>query len=78
VRDHARDITGTKDAREAKSRTLCHHRLDDETDERAHARRPLMIDGFNQGWIDFADHRAGAPRARTTIDEVIADIVNQG
>ena len=39
--------------------------------------RMQMIDGFNQGWIDFADHGAGARKAPTTIDQVIADIVAQ-
>lgn len=37
--------------------------------------RMQMIDGFNQGWIDFADCGAGARKATTTIDQVIADIV---
>jgi len=37
--------------------------------------RMQMIDGFNQGWIDFADRGAHARKATTTIDQVIADIV---
>jgi uncharacterized protein YbjT (DUF2867 family) len=37
--------------------------------------RMQMIDGFNQGWIDFADHGAHARKGMTTIDQVIADIV---
>jgi uncharacterized protein YbjT (DUF2867 family) len=37
--------------------------------------RMQMIDGFNQGWIDFADHGAAARKATTTIDRVIAGIV---
>jgi NAD(P)H dehydrogenase (quinone) len=37
--------------------------------------RMQMIDGFNQGWIDFADRGAHAHKATTTIDQVIADIV---
>lgn len=37
--------------------------------------RMQMIDGFNQGWIDFVDRGAGGPKATTTIDQVIADIV---
>ena len=37
--------------------------------------RMQMIDGFNQGWIDFADGGAHARKATTTIDQVIADIV---
>lgn len=37
--------------------------------------RMQMIDGFNQGWIDFADYGAHARKGMTTIDQVIADIV---
>jgi uncharacterized protein YbjT (DUF2867 family) len=37
--------------------------------------RMQMIDGFNQGWIDFADRGAHARKATATIDQVIADIV---
>jgi uncharacterized protein YbjT (DUF2867 family) len=37
--------------------------------------RLQMIDGFNQGWIDFADRGAHARKATTTIDQVIAEIV---
>ncbi|HEX7851049.1 MAG TPA: NmrA family NAD(P)-binding protein [Sphingomonas sp.] len=37
--------------------------------------RMQMIDGFNQGWIDFADRGAHARKAATTIDQVIAAIV---
>jgi NAD(P)H dehydrogenase (quinone) len=37
--------------------------------------RTQMIDGFNQGWIDFANRGAGARKATTTIEQVIADIV---
>ena len=40
--------------------------------------RMQMIDGFNQGWIDFADRGAHARKASTTIDQVIAAIVAQG
>jgi uncharacterized protein YbjT (DUF2867 family) len=40
--------------------------------------RMQMIDGFNQGWIDFADHGADARKATTTIDQIIADIVARG
>jgi uncharacterized protein YbjT (DUF2867 family) len=39
--------------------------------------RKQMIDGFNQGWIDFADGGAHARKATTTIDQVIADIVTR-
>jgi len=37
--------------------------------------RMQMIDGFNQGWIDFADHGAATRKAPTSLDEVIAEIV---
>jgi uncharacterized protein YbjT (DUF2867 family) len=37
--------------------------------------RMQMINGFNQGWIDFADRGANAQKGVTTIDQVIADIV---
>jgi uncharacterized protein YbjT (DUF2867 family) len=37
--------------------------------------RMQMIDGFNQGWIDFADQRAHARKGATSIDQVIAGIV---
>jgi uncharacterized protein YbjT (DUF2867 family) len=37
--------------------------------------RMQMIDGFNQGWIDFADRGANAHKGVTPIDQVIADIV---
>jgi hypothetical protein len=36
-----------------------------------------MVDGFNEGWIDFegdGEHRKGA----TTLDAVIAGLVNKG
>ena len=37
--------------------------------------RMQMIDGFNQGWIDFADQGAHARKGKTTIDQVIGDVV---
>jgi len=40
--------------------------------------RMQMIDGFNQGWIDFADGGANARKGTTTIDQAIADIVTCG
>jgi hypothetical protein len=36
-----------------------------------------MIDGFNQGWIDFADHGAHSRKGMISIDQVIADIVTR-
>jgi len=37
--------------------------------------RMQMIDGFNQGWVDFPDRGAHARKGTTSIDQVIADIV---
>jgi uncharacterized protein YbjT (DUF2867 family) len=39
--------------------------------------RMQMIDGFNQGWIDFADHGAHSRKGMISIDQVIADIVTR-
>jgi NAD(P)H dehydrogenase (quinone) len=42
-------------------------------------RNPLpriqMIDGFNEGWIDFTDHGKHARKGPTTIDEAISTLV---
>jgi hypothetical protein len=40
--------------------------------------RMQMIDGFNEGWIDFRDKGAGARKSRVSIDEVIAALVSGG
>ena len=37
--------------------------------------RIQMLDGFNQGWIEFADRGAGARKGQLGIDEVIAALV---
>jgi NAD(P)H dehydrogenase (quinone) len=37
--------------------------------------RMQMIDGFNEGWIDFADQGAKARKGRIGIDEAIATLV---
>jgi hypothetical protein len=37
--------------------------------------RMQMIDGFNQGWIDFPDRGASARKGRVALDRVIADLV---
>ncbi|MBZ9936015.1 NAD(P)H-binding protein [Mesorhizobium sp. BR1-1-16] len=37
--------------------------------------RIRMIDGFNEGWIDFADHGRGARKGTITIETVIAELV---
>jgi hypothetical protein len=34
-----------------------------------------MIDGFNEGWIDFADQGRTARKGVTTIESVIAGLV---
>jgi NAD(P)H dehydrogenase (quinone) len=34
--------------------------------------RMQMIDGFNEGWIDFKNKGANGPKGRVTIDEAIA------
>ena len=37
--------------------------------------RIRMIDGFNEGWIDFADQGRTARKGVTTIESVIAGLV---
>jgi uncharacterized protein YbjT (DUF2867 family) len=39
--------------------------------------RMQMVDGFNAGWIDFADQGAGARKGRIGIDEAIARLVGR-
>jgi hypothetical protein len=34
--------------------------------------RMQMIDGFNEGWIDFKTQSANSRRGRVTIDQAIA------
>lgn len=36
--------------------------------------RMQMLDGFNQGWIEFADKGAGARRGKITLEQVIAKL----
>ncbi len=36
--------------------------------------RMQMIDGFNEGWIDFKTHGANSRKGRVTIDEAIATL----
>ena len=38
--------------------------------------RMRMLDGFNEGWIDFANEGANAIKGRVCVDEVIAALVN--
>jgi uncharacterized protein YbjT (DUF2867 family) len=40
--------------------------------------RMQMVDGFNEGWIDFRDKGAGVRKGRVSIDEVIATLVSGG
>jgi hypothetical protein len=40
--------------------------------------RMQMVDGFNEGWIDFPDRGAGARKGQVTIDQAIDAIVNKG
>ncbi|UPJ71849.1 NmrA family NAD(P)-binding protein [Bradyrhizobium sp. 187] len=42
------------------------------------APRIQMIDGFNQGWIDFQDQGSGSRKGDVTIDEAIAALVKEG
>lgn len=37
--------------------------------------RMQMLDGFNEGWIDFRDHGAHARKGRIGIDDAIASLV---
>jgi len=37
--------------------------------------RMHMLDGFNEGWIDFSDHGHSAVKGKTPLREVIAELV---
>jgi NAD(P)H dehydrogenase (quinone) len=39
--------------------------------------RIQMIEGFNAGWIDFADHGAHARKGSTSIDQAIATLIQR-
>ena len=39
--------------------------------------RMQMIDGFNEGWIDFKTQGANSPKGRVTIDEAIATLLSR-
>lgn len=45
-------------------------------------RNPLprirMIDGFNEGWIEFRDHGRSAIKGSTTLESVVAELVKPG
>ena len=34
-----------------------------------------MLDGFNEGWIEFSDYGRSAFKDTTTLDSVIAELV---
>jgi hypothetical protein len=36
-----------------------------------------MLDGFNEGWIDFTDKHAAARKGRVTIEEAITALVQR-
>jgi uncharacterized protein YbjT (DUF2867 family) len=38
--------------------------------------RIRMLDGFNEGWIEFRDHGRAAMKGTTTLESVIADLVD--
>ncbi len=40
--------------------------------------RMQMVDGFNQGWIDFPGHGVGARKGRISLDAAIATLVGKG
>jgi len=40
--------------------------------------RIRMLDGFNEGWIEFGDRGLSARKGSTTLDTVIADLVRAG
>ncbi len=39
------------------------------------APRIRMLDGFNEGWIEFSDHGRSAVKGTTTLDSAIAELV---
>jgi uncharacterized protein YbjT (DUF2867 family) len=39
--------------------------------------RMQMVDGFNEGWIDFFDRGAGARKGSVTIDQAITTLMNK-
>jgi hypothetical protein len=34
-----------------------------------------MLDGFNEGWIEFSEHGRSAVKGMTTLDGVVAELV---
>jgi hypothetical protein len=39
--------------------------------------RMQMIDGFNSGWIDFADRGAHARKGSVSIDQAVATLIQR-
>ncbi len=37
-----------------------------------------MLDGFNEGWIEFADHGRLARKGETALESVVAELVRAG
>jgi NAD(P)H dehydrogenase (quinone) len=37
--------------------------------------RMRMLDGFNEGWIEFSEHGRSAVKGMTTLDSVIAELI---
>lgn len=40
--------------------------------------RMRMLDGFNEGWIEFSEHGRSAVKGMTTLDGVIAELASRG
>ncbi|MBA1143545.1 NmrA family NAD(P)-binding protein [Mesorhizobium neociceri] len=40
--------------------------------------RMRMLDGFNEGWIEFSEHGRSAVKGMTTLDDVIAELASRG
>jgi NAD(P)H dehydrogenase (quinone) len=40
--------------------------------------RMRMLDGFNQGWIEFRDHSRWTVKGTTTLESVIRELVEAG
>jgi uncharacterized protein YbjT (DUF2867 family) len=39
--------------------------------------RMRMLDGFNEGWIEFEDGEAGSRKGRTTLESVLQDLIQE-
>jgi hypothetical protein len=36
-----------------------------------------MLDGFNEGWIEFEDGEAGSRKGSTTLESVLQDLIQE-